>query len=131
MQLVASEMARVLRPRGRVGVIDVTVNGAHLNPGLDALAGSLSCIAGAWSVTDHRQLLEAAGLRVALTERHDHALSTMIKMIDARLTVLTVTNAAPPNGVDVGTVRDMISLAACAVSDEVAGYSLLVAWRQG
>ena len=58
---VLSEMARVLRPRGRIGISDVVAED-HLTPDERAERGSyVGCIAGALSRSEYVAGLEAAG----------------------------------------------------------------------
>ena len=59
---VFAEIARVLRPGGRMGVSDVVAED-HLSPAERASLGSLvGCIAGALSFAEYRAGLDAAGL---------------------------------------------------------------------
>jgi SAM-dependent methyltransferase len=59
---VLAEVARVLRPSGRVGIADVVAED-HLRPADRAERGShVGCIAGALSVSEYRDGLVAAGL---------------------------------------------------------------------
>ncbi len=69
-----TEIARVLRPRGRIGISDV-VSEDRLGPAERAQRGSfVGCIAGALSESEYREGLRAAGLAdVSITFTHEVA----------------------------------------------------------
>jgi SAM-dependent methyltransferase len=71
---VFAEIARVLRPGGRLGVADVVAED-RLSPAARAELGShAGCIAGALSVSEYEQGLQAAGLTdVSITFTHELA----------------------------------------------------------
>lgn len=123
----AAEVARVLRPGGRLGLADVTVDHDRLDPRLRTLAARVACIADARPVEGYRQLLKDAGLQVEIVERHDAALSEMIEQIDLRLTVLNM--LARSFGIDFRSVHEAIRQAERAVREGHAGYVLIVATK--
>jgi hypothetical protein len=125
----AAEMARVLRPGGRVGITDVVVESGRLDPELADLAGWVACLADARSVDGYGRILTSAGLDMVTTERHDDALRDMIARIDARIRALAMAGAPVLAGVDLAGVRRRINAARRAVDEGTAGYALLVATR--
>ncbi|MDP9386980.1 MAG: methyltransferase domain-containing protein [Actinomycetota bacterium] len=123
----AAEMARVLKPGGRIGITDVALDPNRLHDELKTLAGWVACLADARPVEEYADLLGTAGLRVTLTEAHDDALARMIEQIDARLVAFRLAKVPALEGIDFDTARSRTALAAQAVRDGIAGYTLLVA----
>lgn len=124
-----SEMARVLRPGGRLGITDVAAERSRLPVELTGITAWVACVADARPVDEYAALLESAGLRVRTTERHTQALTRMVTQIGARLDLLRI--VARPRleelGVDVDRAGPVLEAAHAAIRDGVLDYVLLVA----
>jgi SAM-dependent methyltransferase len=125
--LAVSSIARALVPGGRLAMAEVTFDPTREDLDRSPFAGSVSCIAAAKPLAEYVEALEATGLRIILTERHDDALATMFKMIDARLTVMKVRGEPAPRGVAITDLQQKVSLATSAIQDGIIGYSVVVA----
>ena len=125
----AAEFARVLRPGGRVGITDVTVDQARLPAELTGMMAWVACIADARPLEVYAEVLRAAGLRVLVSERQDEAVRRMVEQIEARLTVLRITarDRLVAAGIDLDRAGPMLAATRRAIEDGVLGYGLLVA----
>ncbi len=115
----AAELARVLRPGGRIGLSDVTLSSGGLPAELTGLAGWVACLADARPLPACAALLADAGLERVTLERHDEALAAMIDQIRARLSTLRAvarTNSALA-GVDFDRALELTGEAAAAAHE--------------
>lgn len=122
------EFARVVRPRGNVGIADVTSSGHQ--PGLEDLLAWVACVAGARPVADYARLLREGGFLVDHAEDQSDALLRLVERTRARLvigTALLTEDVVQAAGWDIDRARTLASAAAAAVRDGDLGYALLTA----
>jgi len=125
----AEELARVLVPGGRLGMADVIAVPDRLPSELTGLGAWIACVADARPLDEYVALLADAGLTTTHAERRDHAVTTMIDQIEARLTVLRMTagDEAAALGLDFARAPAVLAAARAAVADGVLGYAMLTA----
>jgi ubiquinone/menaquinone biosynthesis C-methylase UbiE len=124
-----TEMTRVLKPGGKVGITDITADRTQLPDELTGLTGWIACVADARPATEYAGLVESAGLRVLTMEPHTAALTRMIDQIGARLDLLKI--IARPRladmGLDINRAQPVLDAARTAVTAGTLGYILMVA----
>jgi ubiquinone/menaquinone biosynthesis C-methylase UbiE len=127
----AAELARVLRPGGRVGLTDVVADPARLPGELTGLTAWVACVADARPIDEYAAILTDAGLRIMHTGRHDAAMRRMIDQIEGRLGVVRMTARARAEalGMNFDRAPAVLAAARAAVADGLLGYGLLVADR--
>ena len=123
------EIARVLRPGGRLGLSDLTRHGP-LPEELQGLLAWIACIGDALPIDAFVAQCKAAGLAVEQVEENDDSLAEMVREIRRRLMgtrlLVSISQLELP-GVDWPRISGMARCAVQAVEDGILGYALIVA----
>lgn len=118
-----------LRPGGRVGIADVTLERNRLPPKLDTPIGRVACIAGALPASGYERLLRDGGFVDVLVEHHPEAALATIDSIHSRLD--TLRGGLFRDLFDVDEALRLIDLARDAVHEGAIGYALITAVADG
>ena len=85
--LALTEMKRVLRPGGRLGISDVVLN-KPLPESLRDLVGHVLCISGALAIDGYRDVLDKTGFSAIRTHDVSEVLSDMITRMERRIGII-------------------------------------------
>jgi arsenite methyltransferase len=126
----AAEIARAMRPGGRVGITDIWLDPAHLDAELRGLAGRVACLADARPITDLVAILDGANLTVTHLERHDQALFDTIERIIVRLRALRLADLPVLRSFNIPRGIEIARRAGELVERGHAGYLLVTAVKR-
>jgi len=124
-----AEIARVLKPGGRLALSDMIAEPDRLPSALRTLEAWVACLADARPLAGIVELLQGAGLAVEVVERHDEALERLLERVDARLR-LARAGLAPSGDSDlIDRGLELAALARASVEYGLLGYAVVVARR--
>lgn len=121
------EMRRVLRPAGRIGITDMTLDGPIDGWDHNSMGGWISCIGGALSQVGYCDLLSRAGFRLVVAEDQSEALIELMDRLEPRLLAAAILRPPAFPAFEPETVKHWIAVARRAVATKSAGYCLLTA----
>jgi SAM-dependent methyltransferase len=122
-----AEMARVVRPGGRIAIADMTADAGSLPERLHSAAAAVACVADAREERGYVELLEEAGCEVVARERRDEDLLAMLDRVEARLRVARMLAAPGEQRERVREAVELVRLAQAEARRGTVGYVLLVA----
>ena len=127
------EMARLLRPGGKLGLSDVTVEPGCLPEELKGNLGRILCLADALPVQGYRELLFADGLVLVQEEDASPSMLGMLEGIEAKLAIFNLALGPRADEASAGVlprVRSVLQEVKALVSKGDIGYRLFVAEKR-
>ena len=129
-EAAASEMFRVLKPGGRLGLTDMTIFADRIPAGLDNLLSIVACLGDARPAAEYRRILSEAGFEDFLEVDASKHLLDMVDDIKKKVDLARFAVAIKKldlGGMDLKAARETALLAKKAIADGAAGYVLLTA----
>ena len=133
------ELRRLLRPGGRLGLSDVTVEPGCLPEELEGNLGQVLCLSGALSVNGYRQLLGDGGLELQHQEDASVEVLKLLEQLESKLGMVMAWGDRPGSGIPVSGMPEMEALQSAPellqrlkalVQEGKLGYWLFVARNQ-
>jgi arsenite methyltransferase len=128
-QAAASEFYRVLKPRGNLGLNDLTRTEENI-PELEGLLSWVACIGDALPVERYSQILQAAGFDIENIEDHSSQLTEMVLQIQGKLLgaeIMAALKKIELPGVDFATGTQFARAALDATRHGKLGYTVISA----
>jgi SAM-dependent methyltransferase len=127
----AREMARVLRPGGRLGITDMTIGG-QLPEDIQSLLSWVACVAGAGTPEFYLSELKKAGFTDFLMEDHRDALLEMVKGVRHKMLGVELAMSLGKlelGGLDIGNAKHIGQRTLELIEKGLIGYTLITAKR--
>lgn len=124
-----AEMARVLRPGGRVAISDVVVDADRLPDELLGPIASIACVGSALTRPGYEELLAEAGLEVFAVESRDADTVRFAERIEERLRGARLLGLGRFAGspFDVDEALELVRLAQRSIEEGAIGYAIFAA----
>jgi len=128
----ACEIFRVLRPGGRLGLSDVTVEPGALPDDLQTILLQAACLADARTGEDYHDIFRGAGFDEFTIEEHPQALFTLLAQIRSRLALarsVSLAGQLPVDCRDLDAVDRIVDQIHRLIEERRVGYVVLIAKR--
>lgn len=121
-------LTQLLRPGGRLGLTDVTLNGA-LPASLESLLATAGCVAGAGSLDGYQALVEDAGLAIEYSQSLPEVASGFVRDLSGKLMIAEAAAGLGRLPVDkslVADARHTLREIRALVAQGTLGYGMVV-----
>jgi hypothetical protein len=126
---VAIEIHRVLKPSGRLGIADMTVNTNELPDDMREYLWRAACIANAQTVDKYVEIFRKVGFKDFRTEGHNKSLFEMIEIIKNRIFIAELGSGLSKLdiNIDFEKANHLISRVKSLLHEGKLGYVLITA----